>query len=267
MAKVSMLAMLNFKLPFELDIDAFGTWIRVVLMQNKRPTTYFSQVLSNRAHQCSRIDKNALNFLLNQRLIDLDQQKWASKLMGYKLVIQYKPTVENKAVNALSKKDEVLKADWEKENRQYLFLFTFVLGLLALGGGKRRSSCLVQIASRINQQARQRRFSTSYHFANRTRLFSVSYQDLYNSCSLRILTCSHMLVNSSSTRSLSTQRQDKWGLEDENHSCRWIRGLGVVVWPSHSSASGMYACMVSTVQWKILNIFLGFWWLYCHSKK
>ncbi|KAF7812606.1 putative mitochondrial protein [Senna tora] len=51
-----------------------------------------------------RTDKKALKYLLEQLIIDPDQQKWASKLMGYNFEIQYKPGVENKAADALSGK-------------------------------------------------------------------------------------------------------------------------------------------------------------------
>ncbi|KAF7844307.1 Retrovirus-related Pol polyprotein from transposon 17.6 [Senna tora] len=51
-----------------------------------------------------RRDKKALKYLLEQCIIDPDQQKWASKLMGYNFEIQYKPRVDNKAAGALSRK-------------------------------------------------------------------------------------------------------------------------------------------------------------------
>ncbi|KAF7833873.1 Retrovirus-related Pol polyprotein from transposon 17.6 [Senna tora] len=44
-----------------------------------------------------------------QRIIDPDQQKWVSKLMGYNFEIQYKPGVENKAADALSRRGETLE--------------------------------------------------------------------------------------------------------------------------------------------------------------
>ncbi|KAF7802180.1 putative mitochondrial protein [Senna tora] len=128
---VPILAMPDFTKPFELETDASDTGIGAVLMQSKRLITYYSHVLSNRARQHSvyerelmaivfevkkwrhyllghrfviKTDKKALKFLLEQRITDPDQQKWVSKLMGYKFEIQYKPGSENRAADALSKR-------------------------------------------------------------------------------------------------------------------------------------------------------------------
>ncbi|KAF7825235.1 TMV resistance protein N [Senna tora] len=122
--------------PFELEIDASGTGLGAVLMQNKRPIAYFSQLLSNRAQKSSvyewelmvivfavrkwrhyllghrftiQTDQKVLKYLLEQRIIDPDQQKWVSKLMGYNFEIQYKPGVENKAADTLSRRGETLE--------------------------------------------------------------------------------------------------------------------------------------------------------------
>ncbi|KAF7836177.1 Retrovirus-related Pol polyprotein from transposon 17.6 [Senna tora] len=157
MTTVPVLAMPDFSQPFELETDASGTGIGAVLMQNKRPIAYYSHVLSNRARHSSvyerelmaivfavkkwrhyllghrfviKTDQKALKFLLEQRIMDPDQQKWMSKLMGYKFEIQYKPGAENRAVDALSRRgtDLELKAfsvwqyedleDWDTEVQQ-----------------------------------------------------------------------------------------------------------------------------------------------------
>ncbi|KAF7810714.1 putative mitochondrial protein [Senna tora] len=154
MTTVAVLAMPDFSKPFELETDASDTGVGAVLMQKKRPIAYYSHVLSTRARQNSvyerelmaivfavkkwrhyllghrfiiKIDQKALKFLLEQRILDPDQQKWVSKLMGYKFEIQYKPGSENRAADALSRRgtDLELKAfsvwqyndveDWDKE--------------------------------------------------------------------------------------------------------------------------------------------------------
>lgn len=90
-AIVSMLvlAMPNFSLPFELETDASGTCVGVVLMQKGRPIAYFSQAFSSKKklnsvyeHELMAIvrhhhffghpfiiktDQKALKFLLEQR--------------------------------------------------------------------------------------------------------------------------------------------------------------------------------------------------------
>jgi hypothetical protein len=53
-----------------------------------------------------RIDHRSLRFLLNQRLTTIPQRQWASKLLGFDFVVEYKPGTLNVVADALSCRDE-----------------------------------------------------------------------------------------------------------------------------------------------------------------
>ncbi|KAA0062047.1 Retrotransposable element Tf2 [Cucumis melo var. makuwa] len=120
----------DFNLPFEIEIDASGYGVRAVLTQAKRPIAYFSRTLSiwdkarlvyerkliavvfavqrRRPYLLGRkfvvkTDQRSLKFLLEQRVIQPQYQKWIAKLLGYSFEVVYKPRLENKAVDALSR--------------------------------------------------------------------------------------------------------------------------------------------------------------------
>ncbi|XP_042950090.1 uncharacterized protein LOC122282205 [Carya illinoinensis] len=139
-----VLALPDFTLPFTIECDASGTAIGAVLMQKGQPIAFFSQALKGRSLSMStyekelfalvsavmkwrpyllgrtfvvKTDQQSLKHLLDQKVGTPMQQRWITKLLGYDFIVEYKRGAENRAADALSRKDK-----WEEET---LMLITF----------------------------------------------------------------------------------------------------------------------------------------------
>jgi hypothetical protein len=130
MTSTPTLVMPNFHEPFVIESDASGAGIGAVLTQQRRPIAFMSRALGVTKQSWSTYAKKllaivqairtwrpyllgrkfyihtdhcSLKYLMEQRIVTPEQQKWVSKLLGYDYEITYKPGRENSAADALSR--------------------------------------------------------------------------------------------------------------------------------------------------------------------
>ena len=112
-----------------IETDASGKGIGAVLTQDGKLVAFMSQTLSDRAQHKSvyereliaivtasqkwrhyllgtkfvvHIDQKSLKFLVDQKMMGGEQQKWVAKLLGFDFEIRYKAGKENWTADALS---------------------------------------------------------------------------------------------------------------------------------------------------------------------
>jgi hypothetical protein len=137
MTTTHVLALSKFALPFTLEIDASGSGIGAVLMQQGQPLAFYSQALGPKAaaqstchkdaiailHPLKRwwhyflggkliikTDKHSLKYMMNQILYEGIQHKLLMKLLEFGYSIEYKRGTENKVADALFRKEHLIQA-------------------------------------------------------------------------------------------------------------------------------------------------------------
>jgi hypothetical protein len=127
-----VMALPNFSLPFTLETNACGTGIGAVLMQQGKPIAYFSKTLGVKNAAMSTYDKEALailealkrwrhylldsdlviktdqkslKYITDQKVAEGLQHKLLLKLLQFNYTVEYKKGKENKAADALSRRD------------------------------------------------------------------------------------------------------------------------------------------------------------------
>ncbi|MCH87507.1 hypothetical protein A2U01_0008378, partial [Trifolium medium] len=128
-----VLALPDFTKNFVIECDASGGGIGAILMQDKKPIAYFSKALGVRNLTKSAYEKElmavvlaiqhwrpyllgrkfivstdqkSLKQLMQQRIVTVEQQNWAAKLLGYDFEIIYKQGKLNRGADALSRINE-----------------------------------------------------------------------------------------------------------------------------------------------------------------
>ena len=135
MVNAPVMRLPDFTKPFEVACDASGVRIGGVLSQEGHLITYFSEKLNEAKLKYSTYDKEfyavvqalrywrhyllpqefvlfsdheALRYLSSQKKLNPRHAKWVEFLQQYTFVLKHKSGVENKAANALSRKNSLL---------------------------------------------------------------------------------------------------------------------------------------------------------------
>ena len=133
LTKAPVLQLPDFDRDFVVQCDASGSGFGAVLHQGDGPLAFFSRPIAPRhaqlaAYECEliglvqavhhwrpylwgrrfvvRTDHRSVRFLLDQRLTTIPQHQWASKLLGFDFVVEYKPGSLNVVADALSRREE-----------------------------------------------------------------------------------------------------------------------------------------------------------------
>ncbi|CAL9222852.1 unnamed protein product [Arabidopsis halleri] len=151
---VPILVLPDFNQEFTIETNASGAGIGAVMSQGKKPITFLSQAFSSTGRVKSlyerellaivkavskwkhyvagkefviKTDQKSLGHLLDQKAVLRVQQRWAAKLIGLNHKIEYKPGVENRVADALSRRP------YQEEINQLSLKAPLTLDKMALG--------------------------------------------------------------------------------------------------------------------------------------
>jgi hypothetical protein len=134
-----------------VDCDASGSGIGVILHQGEGPLMFFSRAMQPHHAKLAAYEREliglvkavrhwcpylwtrsfivhtnhfSLKYMLDQRLSTIPQHAWVSKLFRYQFTVEFKPSKQNSAADALSRRDE--------EGQRYsLFHFQNLISLIS----------------------------------------------------------------------------------------------------------------------------------------
>lgn len=197
MTTLPVLRLPDFTQPFVVETDASGTGIGAVLSQENRPVAYISKGFSSSGRVKSvyeqkflaivfavtkwrhyltgnqftiRTDQKSLRHLLEQRVVSVEQQKWASKLWGLNYTIEYRPGKENRVADALSRQHRVAKELTELHEFQLTASLSIDLDELALQVEKDEELQSIIKALKTEKEAPEGYYLKKGHLFNNGRL-------------------------------------------------------------------------------------------------
>lgn len=134
LAVITVLALPNFDIMFEIHSDALGKGVGEMLMQYKLLIAYINKAFLGSIKLCKSAydeelmmfvlviqhwqhcllrrkfivysDKKSIRHLVQQRITKTNKQEWKAKLLGFDFEVFYKVRLENKETGTLSRKHE-----------------------------------------------------------------------------------------------------------------------------------------------------------------